>query len=218
MLAATKCWRWQKYTHWQNYWPIKLLASKKYRRRQNIGVDKILVWTKSWCRQNLGADKIFASTKSLRLQKAGTDKKMAQTQKNPLTVWLGRITSCWLLPGTPEDLLRLPDGVALFACSRQVRHRLQTPCFYGRTLSRTVLAYCTSPPCWKCQKFWRRQNIGVRLKFTEEGVWASLFWFHFPLHSFSSGLSFAYLPFSWKTSFDKKTGSSWSEQSHCIVQ
>jgi hypothetical protein len=31
--------------------------------------------------------------------------------------------------------------------SPQVRRRLRLPCFYGRTLSRTVPAACTSPPC-----------------------------------------------------------------------
>ncbi len=60
---------------------------------------------------------------------------MAQTQKNLFTVCLSRVHSCWLLPGPAEDLLRLPDGVALFACSRQVWRCLQPPCFYGRTLS-----------------------------------------------------------------------------------
>jgi hypothetical protein len=44
--------------------------------------------------------------------------------------------------------LLLPDGdVALRAWRRQVRHCLPLPCFYGRTLSRTVPACCTGPPC-----------------------------------------------------------------------
>jgi hypothetical protein len=33
------------------------------------------------------------------------------------------------------------------ACSPQVKIRLRLPCFYGRTLSRTVPAVCTGPPC-----------------------------------------------------------------------
>ncbi len=125
----------------------KLLVSTKYTHRQNVSVDKISASTKCWRRQHISVDKMLASTKSWRRQNVGADKKMAQTQKNPLTVWLGRIRSCWLLPGPAEDLLRLPDSVALFACSRQVRHCLQPPCFHGRTLSCTVLAYCTGPPC-----------------------------------------------------------------------
>jgi hypothetical protein len=75
------------------------------------------------------------------------------------TVRLGRIRSCWLLSGPAEDLLLLSDdGVALCSCSCQVRHSLPLPCFYGRTLSRTVPACCTGPPCWKCPKLWRQQK------------------------------------------------------------
>jgi hypothetical protein len=33
------------------------------------------------------------------------------------------------------------------ACSPQVKIRLRLPCFYGRTLSRTVPAVCTGPSC-----------------------------------------------------------------------
>jgi hypothetical protein len=35
----------------------------------------------------------------------------------------------------------------ILTCSLQVRRRLRLPCFYGRTLSCTVLAVCTGPPC-----------------------------------------------------------------------
>ena len=107
-----------------------------------------------------------AASAAQRQQNLGVDKKLVQMQKNPLTVWLGRVHNCWLLPDLAEDILRFPDGVALFACSRQVWRCLWSPCFYGWSLSRTVPAYCTSPPCWKRHKFWRRQNIGVGLKFT----------------------------------------------------
>ena len=117
-------------------------AASAAQRRQNLGVDKILALTKSWRRQNV-----------------------AQMQKNPLTVWLGRVHSCWLLPDLAEDILRFPDGVALFPCSRQVWRCLWPPCFYWRTFSRTVPAYSTGLPCWKRHKFWHRQNIG--LKFTD---------------------------------------------------
>jgi hypothetical protein len=46
-------------------------AASAAQRRQNLGVDKILALTKSWRRQNV-----------------------AQMQKNPLTVWFGRVHSC----------------------------------------------------------------------------------------------------------------------------
>jgi hypothetical protein len=88
---------------------------------------------------------------------------MAETQKNFLTVRLGRIRSCWLLSGSAEDLLLLPDGdVALCACRRQVRHCLPLPSFYGRTLSRTVPARHAE----NVQNFGAYQYIGARLKFT----------------------------------------------------
>jgi hypothetical protein len=41
------------------------------------------------------------------------------------------------------------------------------PAFYGQTLSRTVPAYSTGPPCRKRHKFWRQQYIGISLKFTD---------------------------------------------------
>jgi hypothetical protein len=76
----------------------KILASTKYWHQQNTGVDY-------WRRQNIGIDKIRASTKYGRRQNVGVDKilawinvgvnkKLAQTQKDPLTVWLGRVHSC----------------------------------------------------------------------------------------------------------------------------
>jgi hypothetical protein len=145
------------------HWRRQNLSLTKYMRRQKLlASTKILASKKYWRRQNPGVDKILAFTKSWRQQKAGADKMMVQMQKNPLTVWHGRVHSCWLLPDLAEDLLCLPDGVTLFVCSRQVWGCLQLPCFYGRTLS--VPAYCTGPPCWKCHKFWRWQNIGLCLK------------------------------------------------------
>jgi hypothetical protein len=84
-------------------------------------------------------------------------------------------TKCWrsLAQHSPQILTsprprwRSSDGVALFACCHQMCRCLQPPCFNGRTLSPTVPTYCTGPPCWKRHKFWRRQNIGDRLKFTD---------------------------------------------------
>ncbi len=139
----------------------KLLASTKFSRRQNSRVNKILASTKILRRQNSCIDKISHR------QKSRVDKMLAQTQKNPLTVWLGRVHSSWLLPDLAEDLLHLPDGVDSSACSRQVWRCLWPPCFYRRTLSRTVWAYCTGWPCRKRHKFWRQKNIGVRLNFTD---------------------------------------------------
>ncbi len=137
-------------------------VNKNIRVNKIIGVDKIYTSTKYWRQQNLG------STKTWHRQKAGADRNMAKTQENLLSFRLGRICSWWLLLDPAEDLLLLPfDGVALCACSHQVRHSLRQPCFYGRTLSSTVPAYCTGPPCWKCPKLWRWQNIGVRLKFPD---------------------------------------------------
>ncbi len=95
----------------------------------------------------MGVDKILASTKTWR-------HPYCQARQN-----LQLLTS----PRPAEGLPFLPNGVDLCACSCQVRHWLQLPCFYGQTLSRTVLAYCTGLPCWKCPKLWRRQNISVLL-------------------------------------------------------
>ncbi len=169
MLAVTKIYALTKLLA-----STKLLTSKKYRCWQNIGVDKISALTKYWRRQNPAIDKI-----SWRQQNLGVNKRLAQTKRwrrrrrIPLLFGSAESPAADFSQAPPEDLLRLSDGVALFACSRQVRHCLQPPCFYLCTFSGTVLVYCTSPICWKCQKkFGRRQNISVRLKFTEEGVWA----------------------------------------------
>ncbi len=118
--------------------------------------------------QNIGADKNIRADKTLGLTKNfGADKMLAQMQKDPLTVWLGRVYSCWLLSGPAEDLLHLPDGVvALSACNCQVWCWSLAIRFYGRTFSPTVPACHTAPQCRKCPKLWRRQNISVRLKFT----------------------------------------------------
>ncbi len=129
-----------------------------------IIVNKIVALTKILRQQKSHADKNLALTKILHQQKPCINKMLAQTQMNPLTVWHGRVHSFWLLPDLIEDLLRLPDGVDPFACSRQVWRCHWPPCFYGRTLSGTLRAYRTGPPCRKRHKFWRRQNISVCLK------------------------------------------------------
>ncbi len=146
-MGVTKYWRRQNIGSDKIHTSTKLLASTKYWCQQNVCADKILAFTKYVRQQNPGINKILASTKSWCQQKNGADKMLAQTKKNPHTVWPGRIHSCLLLPDLAEDLLCLPDGVALFACSGQVWRCLQTPCFHGRSLSRTEPAYCTGLPC-----------------------------------------------------------------------
>ena len=94
-----------KYRRRQNIGVDKILASTKYLRCQNVGIDKILALTKCWRRQNIGIDKILALTKCCCRQNTRVDKILAQRQKDPLTVWLGRVHSCWLLPGPTEDLM-----------------------------------------------------------------------------------------------------------------
>ncbi len=59
----------------------------------------------------------------------------------------GRISNCWLLPGAADEHVLLLVNVMNLACSLQVRGELQLPCFYGRTLSCTVLAAYSGPPC-----------------------------------------------------------------------
>ncbi len=155
MSASTKLLASTKYTRqqnvgvdkiWQNIRVDKMLASTTYQRRQNVAIDKILVATKCWCR-----------------------KKCCRHRRIPLLFGSAESAAAGFsrAAGPAEDLLGLPDGAALFACSRQVRHCLQLPCFNGRTLSCIVPAYCTGPPCWKCPNFGAWQNIGARLKFTD---------------------------------------------------
>ncbi len=60
---------------------------------------------------------------------------------------LGGISNCWLLPGPADEHIFLLFDMMNLACSLQVRRDQLLPCFYGRTLSRTVPAVCTGPPC-----------------------------------------------------------------------
>jgi hypothetical protein len=53
-----------------------------------------------------------------------------------------QIRSFWLLSGPTEDPLLLPDdGVALCAFSRQVKHCLHLPCFYGLIFAKLCSLY-----------------------------------------------------------------------------
>jgi hypothetical protein len=62
---------------------------------------------------------------------------------------LGGISNCSLffLPDPADEHVLVLLDVMNLACSLQVRKELRLPCFYGRTLSRTVPAVCTGPPC-----------------------------------------------------------------------
>ncbi len=60
---------------------------------------------------------------------------------------LGGISNCCLLPGPAVEHVLLLIDVMNLACSLQVRNGLLVPSFYGRTLSHTVPAVCTCPPC-----------------------------------------------------------------------
>ncbi len=132
-----------------------MLASKKYWRWQNVGVDKIFALTNYSYRLNVGVDKVFASTKCWRMPESIS-----------LLFRPGRVRSSWLFPDLAEVLLLLPVVVDPSMCSRQVCCCCWPPCFFERTLSHTVLAYCTKPPCRKRHKYCRRQNIDARQDFT----------------------------------------------------
>ncbi len=150
MLALTRCWR------RQNTRVDKMLALTNYSRWQITRVDKIIALTEISRQQNPRVDK-----------KSSVNKMLVHVQKHLLTVWLSRVHSSWLLPNLADVLLRLPDGVDSSACNRQVCPCLCPPCFYGRTLSRTVPACCTGLLCRKRHKYWSRQNIGARQDFTD---------------------------------------------------
>ncbi len=153
---ATKHWLGQK-----NIGADKMLALKKYSRCQNVGVDKILALTKCWRQQ------ILALTKFPSRQNSWVDKMLAHARNHLLTVWSGRVQSSWLLSDLADVLLIFPELVDLSTCSRQVCRCHWPPCFYGRTLSCTVWAYCNGPPCRKCHKYWCQQNIGTHQDFTD---------------------------------------------------
>ncbi len=72
-----------------------------------------------------------------------------------------RVRSSWLLPDLSDVLLLLPEGIDPSTCSRQMCCCWWAPCFYGQTLSCTVPAYCTGPPCRKRHKYWCWKNIGA---------------------------------------------------------
>ena len=60
---------------------------------------------------------------------------------------LGGISNCWLLPGPADEHVLFLVDVMNLACSLQVRNGLLVPSFHGLTLSCTVQAVSTGPPC-----------------------------------------------------------------------
>jgi hypothetical protein len=137
-LAATKYWRRQNIGGDRNYW-----------RRQNSRVDKIPALTKSRRRQNLGIDKISASTKCWR-----------RHRRSPLLFCTAESTAAdFFQTSLKISYVSLMVLISLHAVTKY-GVALWLPCFYGRTLSRTVPACRTGPPCRKRHKFWRQQIIG----------------------------------------------------------
>ncbi len=114
--------------------------------------------------------------KSLRLQKNRRTIESLRALKSPRLVknqqdWKSRRPAyCLGLAESPAaDFLlvwlkssRSDPRRCDLSCSPQVRRRLRLPCFYGRSLSRTVPAACTGLPC---QNPHGNQKSGGRLKF-----------------------------------------------------
>ncbi len=138
MLALTK------YLHWQNSRVDKILASTTFLRQQNTRVDKILVSTKFSCQQNVGA--------GAEVSPYCLARQSPQQLTSPRPRWCSPTSPrrCWSLhmqsPSMPLPLAAL----LLWADSL-----------------RTVLAYCTGPPCRKHHKYWQRQTIGTPQDFTD---------------------------------------------------
>ncbi len=95
-------------------------------------------------RENQADGKVLASVEISAPSKILAELEM---QAARLLFRLGGISSCWLLPGLADEHVLFLVDVMNLACSLQVRNSLLVPSFYGRTLSRTVPAVCTGPPC-----------------------------------------------------------------------
>jgi hypothetical protein len=137
------------------------------------GGDKILASTEMFVStENIDVDKLLALTKFSRRQKSRIDKNLASTKcwrmRRSISLLFGLAESTaadfsqtsLMISYISQKVLIPPHAVAkcAFASGR--------PAFM-RTLSRTVPACCTCPPCRKCHKYWRRQNIGARQDFTD---------------------------------------------------
>jgi hypothetical protein len=84
----------------------------------------------------------------------------------PLTIWarqnLPLLTSSW--SGWRALVQILVDSVDSQTCRPQVIWRLRPLCFYGRRLSRTVLAGCNGTSCQNfrgCPKFMRPRKFSL---------------------------------------------------------
>jgi hypothetical protein len=63
------------------------------------------------------------------------------------------------LPGLADEHVLFIVDVMNLACSLHVRNGLLVSSFYGRTLSRTVPAVCTGPPCQGWPKSFRQPKV-----------------------------------------------------------
>ncbi len=91
--------------------------------------------------KSLRPEKIRQMVKSLRPMKIRRMVKSLHPEK------IRRISNCWLLPDPADEHVHFLVDVMNLACSLQMRRELWPPWFFGRTLSRTVPAVCTGPPC-----------------------------------------------------------------------
>ncbi len=73
--------------------------------------------------------------------------KLVEPEKQAACLGSTEISSCLLLPGLADEHVQILVDVMNLACSLQVRNDPLVRSFYGRTLSRTVPAVCTGPPC-----------------------------------------------------------------------
>jgi hypothetical protein len=126
----------------QNYWRWQ------YWCQQNIGVNKIRASTKPWPR------KILPSTKSWR-------------RRRRITLLFGSAESTAADFSQAQLKISYVSLMVLLSLHAVVKCGIASSRLAFMGGLSPVQAYCTSPPCWKRHKFWRQQNIGVHLKFTD---------------------------------------------------
>ncbi len=145
-----KHWRWEKTWRMVKTWHFKNIRQivKTWR------IQNLRRMVKTWHIQNLRRMvKTWCLEKYWRLQKCWRSRKRSWTRWRIAWLFrLGRICNCWLLSDPADEHVLLLADVESRTCSLQVKTELPAPCFYGRTLSRTVPAACTGPPCFKMVK------------------------------------------------------------------
>ena len=109
--------------------------------------------TKYSCRQKSRVDKDLASTKCWRMRGSisllfGSAESTA-ADFSQTSLMISYLSQKVLIPPLAVAKCAVVSGRLAF------------------TLSCTVLACCTGPPCRKLHKYWRRQNIGARQDFTD---------------------------------------------------